>query len=115
MGDNRRQALSEADWQGRVTDLADLHGWGWVHFRPARTVQGWRTPVSGPLGVGWPDLLLVRGERAIAVELKSATGRVSPAQVAALAALGRVSGVEALVARPADWDRVQRLLTRDFD
>jgi hypothetical protein len=103
--------LSEADWQQRVTDLADLRGWGWVHFRPARTQQGWRTPVSGPLGVGWPDLVLVRGERAIAVELKSAAGRASAAQVSVLEVLGRVSGVEALVARPSDWDRVQKLLT----
>jgi hypothetical protein len=41
--------MSEADLLAQVTELAELYGWQWVHFRPARTVHGWRTPVSGPL------------------------------------------------------------------
>jgi hypothetical protein len=62
--------ISERDWQRQVTDAAELFGWTWVHFRPARTEHGWRTPVSGPLGKGWPDLTLIR-ERVVYVELKA--------------------------------------------
>lgn len=102
--------LTEVAWQQRVTDLASLRGWLWVHHRPARTEKGWRTPVSGPLGTGWPDLVLIRGDRLLAVELKSATGRPTPAQLAALDALDQVRSVQALLARPSDWDHVQELL-----
>lgn len=102
-------ALSEAAWQQQVTDLADWKGWAWLHLRPGRTVTGWRTPISGPLGAGWPDLLLARRERLVALELKSARGRVTAEQAAVLAALA-AAGAETLVARPADWGRVQEVL-----
>ena len=105
-----RALLTEAQWQRRVTDLADRRGWLWVHHRPARTNQGWRTPVSGPLGVGWPDLILVRGDRLVAVELKSSTGRPTADQSAALAALAQVRHVQALLARPSEWGQMQELL-----
>lgn len=101
--------LTEAQWQDRVTGYASLRSWLWVHFRPARTAKGWRTPVSGPMGAGFPDLLLCRGERLVALELKSAKGRVTDEQSAVLAALA-VAGVESYVARPADWDTVQGVL-----
>lgn len=102
--------LREEDWQRRVTDLADLRGWMWLHLRPARTTKGWRTPISGPLGAGWPDLILARGPRLLAVELKSERGRVTPAQRTVLDTLALIPGVETLIARPADWDRVQQVL-----
>jgi hypothetical protein len=105
----RLPALSEAQWQQRVADLADVRGWLWMHLRPARTTQGWRTPISGPLGAGWPDLLLCRGPRLVALELKSARGRVTPQQEAVLAALA-AAGVETHVARPSEWDTVQEVL-----
>jgi hypothetical protein len=49
--------VTERDWQRQVTDAAELYGWQWAHFRPARTERGWRTPVSGPLGAGFPQVL----------------------------------------------------------
>lgn len=64
--------ITEAGFLGQVTTLAEYLGWRWVHFRPAKTKHGWRTPVSGPLGKGWPDLILVRAKdhRLMLVELK---------------------------------------------
>lgn len=110
-------ALTEAAFQQQVTDLAEVRGWGWAHFRPARTANGWRTPVSGPLGAGWPDLVLVRGERLIFAELKAARGRLSTRQRAVLEALGRVAAyrdppprVEVFVWHPSDFPEIQELL-----
>ncbi len=103
--------LSEQDWQTRVTDYAALKGWAWIHVRPARTVKGWRTPVSGPLGAGWPDLILVRDGRLVAIELKSASGRLTGEQRTVLAALSRIPGVDTMVARPCDWGTVQEVLS----
>jgi hypothetical protein len=68
-------------------------------------------PVSGPLGEGFPDLILVRerDRRLVLVELKSDTGRLTPAQVRVHACL-RAAGVTVVVWRPRDWDDVVEAL-----
>lgn len=78
--------LSEKDFQRQVTDLGEVLGWDWAHFRPAQTARGWRTPVSGTIGEGWVDLVLVRARdrRLVFAELKSDRGAVSPRQMAVL-------------------------------
>ena len=91
--------MSEADLERGVLDLARLYHWRVAHFRPARTVHGWRTPVAAD-GAGFVDLLMVRGNRILAVELKSALGRLTPEQVAWLAALAD-AGVDTQVWTPA--------------
>jgi hypothetical protein len=78
--------MSEADLQSAVIELARLLGWRVAHFRPAQTAQGWRTPVQAD-GKGFPDLVLVRRERLVFAELKSARGRTSLEQQGWLAAL----------------------------
>lgn len=88
-----------------VTELAELLGWSWVHFRPARTIHGWRTPISGPMGAGWPDLLMVRGDRLIVAELKRDGAKPTHEQVRVLDLLAGVA--EAHVWRPADWSAVE--------
>jgi hypothetical protein len=93
-------AMSEAELQGNVIDLAHLLGFRVAHFRPARTATGWRTPVAAD-GAGWPDLTLVRGDRLVFVELKRSKGKVTEEQQAWLEALGNVA--EVYVWRPADW------------
>jgi VRR-NUC domain-containing protein len=97
------RSLTEADFQRAVTDLAALLGWSWVHFRPAQTARGWRTPVSGPLGQGWPDLVLVSPlrRRVLAVELKRELGAVSPDQQYVHGAL-EMAGLTVRVWRPSD-------------
>lgn len=101
--------LTEAQLSEQVTALADLCGWRWTHFRPARTAQGWRTPVSG--APGFPDLVLVRGTRLVFAELKSARGRPSPEQRIWLDLLGRTSA-EVYVWTPSDWTTIHECLTR---
>jgi hypothetical protein len=84
--------------------LATILGWLHAGFRPAQTAHGWRTPVTGELGAGWPDLTLVRvrDRRLLFVELKAETGEVSPAQHAVHATL-RGAGLDVVVWRPSDW------------
>jgi len=101
--------ISEAAFQQQVVDLARLCGW-FVHAeRPARTNDGWRTPIQGD--AGFPDLVLTRGKRVLFVELKSATGRLSQAQRRWLIAL-RSSGADVHVWRPYDWPEAEQTLRR---
>ena len=102
--------ISERDWLVQVTDLADLYGWKWVHFRPAQTLRGWRTPVSGPLGKGWPDLVMAKASHLLFVELKSDKGKMESEQVDVLAWL-MATGAETYVWRPRDFDEVVRVLS----
>lgn len=100
--------VTERQFMAQVTDLAEMLGWSWAHFRPAQTSKGWRTPVSGPLGAGFPDLLLVRGDRIVAAELKSQDGRLSTAQREVLDIIGRA--VPTYCWRPTDFDAVAEVL-----
>lgn len=73
--------------------------------------RGWQTTTSID---GWPDLLLWnvrRPERGlIALELKSEKGTPTAAQIQVLAELAR-AGVRTMLARPSDFDAVQKLLS----
>lgn len=105
----RNRALREDEWQSQVTDLCDLYGYSWVHFRAARTTKGWRVPVEGPLGEGWPDLHIVGRGRRIYVELKRELGEVSAEQEAVHAWI-RANGGECYVWRPSQFEEVVRVL-----
>jgi VRR-NUC domain len=98
-----RASSSEAAFTAAVLQLMKITGWKTLHIRPARTASGdWRTPVSGD-GVGFPDLIAVKGDRIIAAELKTTKGRLGPGQREWLAALA-AAGVEVFIWTPADWD-----------
>jgi len=101
--------ISERDWMRQVTDAAELFGWAWAHFRPAMTSKGWRTPVSGPLGKGFPDLVLVRDDRLLFAELKRQDARgLDPDQQRVLELLGEA--VPVYTWRPADLPAVLEVL-----
>lgn len=99
-------ALSEAQLQARVIDLATLSGWRVTHFRPAQARTGrWVTPLAGHKGC--PDLILARDGAVLLVELKSQRGRTTTDQDAWLAA----AGPSARLWRPSDWDAIVAELT----
>ncbi len=93
--------MSENALLGAVLSLFHLYEWRTLHIRPARTAQGYRTALQGD-GVGWPDILAVKGERMLAVELKSEKGTLTMDQNLWLHDLQR-TGAEAFVWRPSDW------------
>jgi hypothetical protein len=101
--------IKEDDWQTDCIRLAHIFGWKVAHFRPARTSQGWRTPVQAD-GKGFPDLVLVR-ERVIFAELKADSGKLSDDQQRWLDWL-HAAGAEVHVWRPRDLEAVGRILQR---
>ena len=82
----------------QVIDLARWLGW-----------RCWHNTIAYRSGAGWPDLFMVRGNRAVAAELKTMKGTVSPAQQGWLDAL-TLTGIETHVFRPSDWPEVERIL-----
>ena len=94
-----------------MTQLAEIRGWSWAHFRPAMTTKGWRTPVSGPLGKGWPDLVLARpNDRILFVELKrNRAAKETPEQRFALDWLGSSKAI-VYTWRPEDWETIEWVL-----
>jgi hypothetical protein len=103
-GQRADRALTERDFQRQVTDLAAMLGWTWLHIRPAQTEHGWRTPISGPLGKGWPDLVLVSPmrRRTIAAELKRELGGDPTPDQAYVHSMLEAAGWTVRVWRPSD-------------
>lgn len=97
---NAPMLLTEKAWQQLVVDAARLHGWHVHHHFDSRR--------SEP---GFPDLVLTRPPEAIFVELKTDTGKVTPAQIAYLDRLRRCA-LETHIWRPADQARAFSRLAR---
>ena len=105
--------LSEKAFQQQVLDLAKLLGWRVAHFRSVPVMHPggritYQTPVQGQ-GVGFPDLLLIRGGRLLVAELKVPPNKTTPEQDEWLVAFRR-AGIEAFVWTPDCWNRIQALL-----
>ena len=98
------EQTSERQFQDRITQYADLRGWAWYHTHDSR-----RSPS------GFPDLILARRlptedtGRAIAAELKSMKGRITPSQRHWLEVLGWC-GLEPYLWRPSDWETIVEVL-----
>ncbi len=93
--------LSERQFQQQVISAAEALGWLCYHTHDSRRSQP-----------GFPDLILVRGSRMIAIELKVGRRKPTPAQIVWLEALRGIERVDALWARPEDWDMLIGLLKR---
>lgn len=104
-------AITESEFQRQVTDLATRLGWSWVHFERMGNSQGqWRTPAYGPLGKGWPDLVLIRRGTTVYAELKAQNKYPTDAQKEVLRVLSNASP-HVYVWRPSDFPQVLEVLT----
>lgn len=103
-----RKQMSEETLLQRLIAVARVSGWLVAHFRPARTSRGWRTPMQGD--EGFPDLILARDGRVLAVELKRAGAKPSPEQYAWLEAMGCAGTVEVYLWTPMDLEEAYGVL-----
>ena len=93
-------AITEAELQENVVELAQWLGYQWIHIRPAqRRDDTWYVPYQGD--TGFPDLMLVHKQthRMILAELKSEDGRTTREQWEWIDAAGDWG----FVWRPSDW------------
>lgn len=89
----------EQHLQAAVEAELRLRGWRYFHSHDSRRSVA-----------GFPDLICIRGARVLAVELKTAAGRVSREQREWLDAF-ELAGVEAHLWRlPGDWAQVGEVL-----
>ena len=93
-----------------IVRAAHDFGWRVHHDRPAFTGRGWRTALQGD--AGFPDLLLLKEGRPVAVwECKAAGAKgPTPAQRAWLALWATMPGVDVRVVRPADLEAAYKFL-----
>lgn len=98
---------SEGEWRDWVIDRAKRDGWHVIEFRRAVVKGSWLTPTSQPV----PDLMMVRGDELVFLELKAEHGRwSSPEQADIVARLQGVETVECWAVRPSDVEAVRDLL-----
>ena len=94
-----------------------LNQWRAVHFESVRVQypggkMAWKTPFAGD-GKGFPDIMAVRGQRLLAIEVKGKGDSVRAEQHQWLAELDALPCCDAVVATPKDWlsdDSVVRAL-----
>lgn len=94
----RPRDTCEACFMQQVADLARLRGWWVFHVYDSRRSRE-----------GWPDLVLLRGRRALFRELKRDGGRLSDLQRDVLKRLAD-AGLNAGVWYPADWPAIEEEL-----
>lgn len=102
---------NEREFERTVVDVAHLYGWKAAHFRPARTVHGWRTAVAYD-GAGFPDLALVHPIRGLHWyrELKVGNAKLSDEQSAWQGWLIS-AGANFDIWRPRDFDDIVAALS----
>ena len=93
-----REDCPESTLLSRVTRLARQRGWLVYHTANSQGSQP-----------GFPDLVLVRGDRVLWAELKAKSGWVRPEQRQWLDALA-AAGQTVRVWRPSDWREITAAL-----
>ncbi len=102
--------IKERDWQATLVATLEVFGYVVEHTYPLRTQHGWRT---GSTLVGKPDLVALRPPRLLAIECKTAKGRLTREQIAVLSLYSMVPCARAWVLRPTDpWPDIQEWLRR---
>ena len=109
----RLPKVSEKEFMSQVIALAKLRGWRVAHFRTARVQRAdgkvyYATPVQAD-GEGFPDLIMVRKAKFLAVELKVPPNSATDSQAAWIVDL-RNAGADARIWYPKDWDEIVKTL-----
>jgi hypothetical protein len=98
---------SEAVFQGKVLEVAELCGWYAVHHRACRVGRKFMTPIQGPGAEGFPDLVLCHPvqHRLLFRELKTDRGHLTAGQQRWVQGL-EAAGADIGVWKPSDWERI---------
>lgn len=106
-----RNGWNEAQFLKEVLALAKRNGWRSFHQRPGMTAAGkWISAVQGD-GIGFPDVVLIRGGALRVLELKVGKNTTTAAQDAWLKAFNGVEGdVASQVVYPRDWTMIEAIL-----
>ena len=92
------ELVSEKDFQATLVEVAEALGWLVYHT--------WNSRHSA---AGFPDLVLLRGDREVIAELKRVGRKPDKHQQRWLEAF-RAAGREAFVWTPDDWDKIRATL-----
>lgn len=102
----KKPVMRGKELQAAIIDLAHITGWKVAHFQSVLATRkdgsaSWRTPVAAD-GKGFPDLFLVRNERALAIEVKGDGDSLKVEQKAWILAL-QAAGIQVQIATPRAW------------
>lgn len=92
-------SMKEKEFQSMVEEIAKLYGWTYYHTYNSRR--------SEP---GFPDLVMLRGEREVVAELKSQKGKLTEPQKDWLKKFKK-AGNETFVWRPSDIRDIEEILS----
>lgn len=90
--------VTEKQFMAAVVEMAQMLGWLVYHTRDSRHSEA-----------GFPDIVCVRRDRVLFIELKTEKGRLSEEQERWLSALG-LAGAHVHCWRPSDWPAVEAAL-----
>ena len=91
--------LSEKDFMESIVQLARNTGWMVYHTYDSRRSTA-----------GFPDLVMTKHKRLVIAEIKTETGKTSPAQDKWLETLRTARGVKVKLWRPSAWPEIERTL-----
>lgn len=92
--------MTERDLQRKLVEMLKQFAWSYCHTRPIQDVDGrWVTSTTAK---GWPDLICLRAEFVVAIEVKGVRTKFRPGQVEWLRRFAAVGGGRAWCVRPAD-------------
>lgn len=98
--------MTESQFQAQVVTLAESLGWEWMHI--GRVGKHVPNGAKGTLGRGWPDLVLVRGNRVLFAELKTDEAALTAEQTKVLDLLSNAAEIH--VWRPLYWNLILEVL-----
>lgn len=103
----------EKDWQHTLVGALEIAGYSVQHVFPLQTRHGtWKT---GTTASGWPDLVALRDEWLIAIEVKGEKTPVDPKQIAWLMRFTEAH-CPAWILRPQDsWELISDWIAHPRD
>ena len=101
--------MTERQLSKVVVQLAEALGWRVMTISHTKAAG-----LRSHSGIGFPDILAIRGRRLLVAELKSDRGKLRPGQGAWLDAFAEAGG-EAYLWRPPDWTSggIEEVLKRE--